>query len=93
MVQLTDDQIRDLWDGKDPTFGTFGTGVSAFRLALKEDKKFDISLAKLRDILNSHTAYLDSIRRKKKFAKRKSEVDGYNQLVQIDLGFITAFNK
>jgi len=86
MPNLTDAQIRNLW--QDPEFDQAFTGLSTFRDALKTEKKFVISMAKLRDILNSSTMYLNSIRRKKKFPKRRSEVDGNRQLVQIDLGFM-----
>lgn len=86
MANLTDRQIRNLW--QDPDFDQAFTGLSAFRDALKTEKNVDISMAKLKDIMNGSTMYLDSIRRRRKFPKRRSEVDGFRQLVQIDLGFM-----
>ena len=85
MVNLTDSEIRSLW--QNPDFDQAFTGLSIFRDALKTEKNFNISMAKLKDIMNSSTMYLDSLRRRRKFKRRRLEVDGFRQLVQIDLGF------
>lgn len=91
VVKLTDAQIRNLWE--DPSFDQSFRGLSIFRDALLTKKGVKISMAKLKDIMASSTAYLDNLRRPQRFQKRRSEVDGFGQLVQIDLGFLAkSFN-
>lgn len=80
------DDIRKLW--KDTNFFASFTGLSTFRDALETEKGIEISMRRLKDIMNESPAYLDSIRRPKRFERRKLQVDGFNELIQVDVAHI-----
>ena len=84
MVNLTDEEIRELWQDED--FPANHSGITTFRNALQNDKNFRIPMHKLRKILQELPAYLDYIRRPKKFKRRAMQPDGYLNLMQIDIG-------
>lgn len=81
--ELSASEIRKLWQNDD--FYQSFTGLGTFRDALRTERNYNISLHRLKDIMNKSTAYLDWLRRPNRFKRRTLQTDGYLQLMQADL--------
>ena len=88
MVHLSRNKIIKLW--QDPNFAESFSGITTFKNALEAKKNFRISLTKLREILRESPQFMDSIRRIKKYKRRRLQLSGNGQLAQMDIGI---FNK
>ena len=89
MVRLSSKRIRKLWE--DPNFAESFSGVTTFRNALEEKYNFPISITKLRDILRESPQFLDSVRRIKKFKRRRLQLTGNLLLWQMDIAIFNEY--
>jgi hypothetical protein len=86
------EKIIGLWKGKDPTFPGSFAGLSTFQNALSEFE-IDVSVKDLRDILAQIPTFLNQLTPPRYFARRKFCIYGSNDLVQMDIAEMKAFNK
>jgi len=83
---LSDAQIIDKYT--DGSFGGSFSGARTFQIFLKTDLGEDISLNRIKGILNQLPFYIISQRPIRKYPRRHYSVGSYGELLQADLAFM-----
>ncbi len=78
-----EEEITNLWGGKDPEFSAPFSGVSTMKQALFLEKQINISKNSLRQILMKIPTYLMHVQARKKFPRRKYNALGFGLLVEV----------
>jgi len=91
MSGLTDEQILKL--SQDPSFSGSFAGLRTLRRFLYTDYGEHIPLKRLYSIMNKSPDYLMNLRPVRQFTRRHYEVYSFAQLIEADLGFMSAYKK
>ena len=92
MAKISDEEIRQLWEGDPKTFFGAYAGIKTFQAALFAEKNIKLSERRIRDALFKIPNYIAQIQAVKRFPRRSYNVQGLNLLWQADLAEMFAFN-
>lgn len=91
LQKISDEEILRLWHDKDFK-GSF-RGVKTFQILLKTDLNIDVPENRLYKVLKTDSVYLLHAKPKRKFDRRKFDINYYGELVQCDLAYIFQFEN
>ncbi len=84
-MSVSDEELKNLWSGNDPTFHSAHSGSRNFWLALKVEKGIDVPYRRVLKVLRSIEDYAITQRRVFKFPRQNyNSVRGFFALVQAD---------
>lgn len=88
---ISDQKILDLW--RDINFKGSYRGVKTFQILLKTDLNIDVSEQRLYKVLKSDPVFLIHAKPKRKYDRRKFDLNYYGELIQSDIAYMFEFKE